>query len=172
MKKLIAIVCTLVMCLGLMTACMEKVEDNSGAANNNEPKGITLVYGDTKVDVTVGQWEAKRTQIKTNDVSLGTAKEYEFTGVTLAALMEMAGATDCTKILVKSSDGWSAEVDPADAKTYDILITDDYVGGKDIPADAGGPIKMVFPATEHPELNDKYDTWAWQWYVSEIEFVK
>ena len=86
--------------------------------------------------------------------------------------MEMAGVTECSNILVKSSDGWSAEVAPEDAQNYDILITDDYVGGKDIPADAGGPIKMVFPATEHPELNDKYDTWAWQWYVAEVEFVK
>ena len=99
-------------------------------------------------------------------------KEYEFTGVTLASLMEIAGVTECSNILVKSADGWSAEVAPEDAKAYDIMITDDYVGGKDIPADAGGPIKMVFPATEHPELNDKYDTWAWQWYVSEVEFVK
>lgn len=171
MKKLIAIICTLVMCLGLLAACGEKI-DTSGNADNDAPKGIALVYGDTKIDLTVGQWEAKRSQIKTVDVSLGTTKEYEFTGVTLAALMEIAGVTECSKILVKSSDGWSAEVDPADAKTYDIMITDDYVGGKDIPADAGGPVKMVFPATEHPELNDKYDTWAWQWYVAEIEFVK
>ena len=171
MKKLIAIVCTLIMCLGLMTACGERIDDSSNA-NNNEPKGITLVYGDTKIDLTVGQWEAKRTQIKTADVSLGTSKEYEFTGVTLAALMEMAGATDCTKILVKSSDGWSAEVAAEDAKSYSIMITDGYVGGKEIPADAGGPVKMVFPATEHPELNDKYDTWAWQWYAAEVEFVK
>ena len=172
MKKLIAIICTLVLSLGMMTACGERIDDSNSNTNNNEPKGIALVYGDTKIDLTVGQWEAKRTQIKTADVSLGTSKEYEFTGVTLAALMEMAGATDCTKILVKSSDGWSAEVAAEDAKAYSIMITDGYVGGKEIPADAGGPIKMVFPATEHPELNDKYDTWAWQWYVAEIEFVK
>lgn len=171
MKKLIAIICTLAVCLGIMTACGEKIDEGSNA-NNNDPKGITLVYGDKKVEVTVGQWEAKRTQIKTADVSLGTSKEYEFTGVTLAALMEMAGATDCTKILAKSSDGWSAEVAAEDAKAYSILITDAYVGGKEIPADAGGPIKMVFPATEHAELAEKYDAWAWQWYVAEIEFVK
>ena len=170
MKKLIAMICALVICLSVMTACGERIEEPS--VDTSAPVGVALVYGETKIDVTVGEWEAKRTQIKTADVSLGSSKEYEFTGVTLAKLMELAGATDCTKIIVKSSDGWTAEVSAADAKAYDILITDDYVGGKDIPADAGGPIKMVFPATEHPELNDKYDTWAWQWYVSEIEFVK
>ncbi len=170
MKKLTAIVCVLVLCLGILAACGERIEEPQ--VDTSAPVGVTLVYGDTKIDVTVGQWEAKRTQIKTVDVSLGTTKEYEFTGVTLAALMEIAGVTECSNILVKSSDGWSAEVSPEDAKNYNILITDDYVGGKDIPADAGGPIKMVFPATEHPELNDKYDTWAWQWYVAEVEFVK
>ena len=170
MKKLTAIVCVLVLCLGILAGCAERIEEPQ--VDNTAPVGVTLVYGETKTDVTVGQWEAKRTQIKTVDVSLGTTKEYEFTGVTLAALMEIAGVTECSNILVKSSDGWSAEVSPEDAKNYNILITDDYVGGKDIPADAGGPIKMVFPATEHPELNDKYDMYAWQWYVSEIEFVK
>ena len=170
MKKFIAIACVLVLCLGILAGCMEKVDNST---NNNEPKGVALVYGDKKIDVTVGQWEAKRTQIKTVDLSLpGTTKEYEFTGVTLAYLMELAGATDCTQIKVKSSDGWEAVVAAADAKAYNILVTDDYVGGKDIPADAGGPIKLVFPATEHPELSNTYDAWSWQWYVAEVEFVK
>ena len=170
MKKFIAIACVLVLCLGLMAGCMEKVDDS---VDTSAPVGVVLTYGETKIDVTVGDWEAKRTQIKTVDYSLpGTTKEYEFTGVTLASLMEIAGATDCTQIIVRSSDGWEAVVEAADALAYDILITDNYVGGKAIPADAGGPIKMVFPATEHPELNDKYDAYAWQWYVSDIEFVK
>ena len=170
MKKLIAIACLLALCLGVMAGCMERVDDT---VDTNAPVGVVLVYGETKIDVTVGQWEPKRTQIKTVDYSLpGTTKEYEFTGVTLASLMEIAGATDCTNIIIKSADGWTAEVAAEDAKAYNILITDNYVGGKAIPADAGGPIKMVFPATEHPELNEKYDTWAWQWYVSEVEFVK
>ena len=170
MKKFIAIACVLVMCLGLMAGCMEKVDDS---VDTSAPVGVVLTYGETKIDVTVGDWEAKRTQIKTVDYSLpGTTKEYEFTGVTLASLMEIAGATDCTQIIVRSSDGWEAVVAAEDAKAYDILITDNYVGGKAIPADAGGPIKMVFPATEHPELNEKYDAYAWQWYVSDIEFVK
>ena len=138
--------------------------------------GMTQIFVDHGVAVPVTVIEAGPavvTQIKTVDLSLpGTTKEYEFTGVSLASLMEIAGVTECSNILVKSSDGWSAEVSPEDAKAYDILITDDYVGGKDIPADAGGPIKMVFPATEHAELAEKYDAWAWQWYVAEVEFVK
>ena len=171
MKKFIAIACILALCLGLMAGCMETVDEN--AVDTSAPVGVVLVNGATKIDVTVGDWEAKRTQIKTVDYSLpGTTKEYEFTGVTLKALMEIAGASDCAQIIVRSSDGWEAVVEAADALAYDIMITDDYVGGKEIPADAGGPIKLVFPATEHPELNDKYDAWAWQWYAAEVEFVK
>ena len=169
MKKLIAIVCVLALCLGALTACMAKVDNG---VDTSAPVGVVLVNGETKIDVTVGQWEEKRSEVKTADVSLGSTKEYEFTGVTLAALMAIAGAEDCTSILVKSSDGWEVAVDAADALAYKILITDGYVGGKAIPEDAGGPIKLVFPATEYPELNDKYDMYAWQWYVSEIVFVK
>ena len=84
MKKFIAIVCILAMCLGVMAGCMEKV-DNS--VDTSAPVGVKLVYGETTKDVTVGEWEAKRTQIKTADVSLGSSKEYAFTGVTLKSLM-------------------------------------------------------------------------------------
>ena len=168
MKKFIAIACILALCLGVLAACGEPIPTEG----NDTPIGLKLVYNGNTIDVTNGQWEPLRSQVNTADVSLSTSKVYEFTGVTLAKLMELAGASDCTKIIVKSSDGWTAEVDAADAKAYDIMITDGYVGGKAIPADAGGPIKMVFPATDHPELNDKYDMYAWQWYVSEIEFVK
>lgn len=136
-----------------------------------EKVGVSLICGEKKIDVTVGQWEARRTQIRTVDLSIGNGAEYEFTGVMLASLMELVGVTECSNILVKSYDGWISEVAPEDAKAYDVLIADAYVGGKEIPADAGGPIKMVFPATEHPELGDRYDSWAWQWFVSEIEFV-
>ena len=170
MKKFIAIACILALCLGLMAGCMEKVDTT---VDPSTPVGLTLVNGETKIEVTAGQWEPHRTQIKTVDYSMpGTTKEYEFTGVTLKALMEIAGASDCTSIVIRSSDGWEAVVEAADALAYDIMITDDYVGGKEIPADAGGPIKLVFPATEHPELNEKYDAWAWQWYAAEVEFVK
>ena len=75
MKKLIAIICTLVLCLGVLSACGERIDDSGSNVDNDAPKGITLVYGDTKIDVTAGQWEAKRSEIKTVDVSLGTAKE-------------------------------------------------------------------------------------------------
>ncbi len=170
MKKFIAIACILAMCLGIMAGCMEQVDES---IDTSAPVGITLIYGETKIEVTAGQWEPKRTEIKTVDYSMpGTTKEYEFTGVTLASLMEIAGASDCTSIIIRSSDGWEATVAAADALAYDIMITDNYVGGKAIPADAGGPIKLVFPATEHPELNDIYDAWAWQWYAAEVEFVK
>ena len=73
MKKFIAIACILVMCLGIMAGCMEKVEDT---VDPNALVGVTLVYGETKIEVNAGQWEPKRTQIKTVDVSLGTTKEY------------------------------------------------------------------------------------------------
>ena len=168
MKKFIAIACILALCLGVLAACGEPVPTEG----NDTPIGLQLVYNGTTTDVTTGQWEPLRSQVKTSDVSLGTSKEYEFTGVTLAKLMELAGATDCTKIIVNSTDGYSTEITVEDAKAYDIMITDGYVGGKEIPADAGGPIKLVFPASEHPELNDTYDAWSWQWYVGSVEFVK
>ena len=42
MKKFIAIACVLVMCLGLMAGCMEKVEET---VDPSTPVGVTVVYG-------------------------------------------------------------------------------------------------------------------------------
>ena len=48
MKKFIAIVCILAMCLGVLAGCMEKV-DNS--VDTNAPVGVTLVYGENKIEL-------------------------------------------------------------------------------------------------------------------------
>lgn len=163
MKKLFAVFCILALCLATLTGCVGKVE--------SEPMDLTLIYGDTEVQVMSDEFDEKRTEVTTVDASLpGTTKEYTFTGVTLADLMEMAGVEECSKAIVNSTDGYSTEVAAADIAAYDIMITDGYTD-KAIPADAGGPIKLVFPATEYPELNDTYDAWSWQWYVGSVEFV-
>ena len=55
-------------------------------------------------------------------------------------------------------------------KKYDMTV---LVDDKNVfPPYPGAPICLNSTLEEYPELNDKYDAWAWQWYVAEIEFVK
>lgn len=165
MKKIVSIVCVIALCLGVLAGCGQKIEAQ-------EETIVKLVWNGTTTEVKTSQWNDKSTQVSTEDASLGGGKVYDFVGVKLSTLMEIAGAGDCTKAIVKSSDGYSAEVAVEDIKAYDITLVTAYASGKLLEEDAGGPLKLVYPITEHPELNDTYDAWSWQWYVCEVEFVK
>ena len=86
--------------------------------------------------------------------------------------MKLAGADGCAKALVKSTDGLVGEVSAEDIRNYDIALVNGYAGGKPLKTGAGGPVKIVFPVTEHPELKGSYTYRSWQWYVCEVEFVR
>ena len=73
---------------------------------------------------------------------------------------------------MKSTDGLVGEVSAEDIRNYDIALVSGYAGGKPLRTDEGGPVKIVFPVTEHPELKDRYTFRSWQWFVCEVEFVR
>lgn len=168
MKKFIAIVCILALSLGVLVGCGET--ENNQTDDSASKVGVVLVYDGIQIDVSTDEWDSHKTQVTTDDPALG--KSYDFVGVTLADLMEIAGASDCTKVIVKAGDGYSTEIPVADVTSYSIMLANGYASGKSIDAGAGGPVKLVFPITDHPELSDTYDAWSWQWYVEEVEFVK
>ena len=132
---------------------------------------VTLVWEGSNTDVKATEWNVRSVQIHTEDVGMGNGKVYDYIGVTLLDLMKLAGADECTKTLVKSTDGLIGEVSAADIRNYDIALVNGYADGKPIKAGAGGPLKIVFPVTEHPELRDSYSFRSWQWYVCEVEFI-
>ena len=94
-------------------------------------------------------------------MGLGGDKVYDYVGVKLSDLMEMAKADECVKVIVKASDGYSREVSAADARNYDIALVSGYDNGEAIPEEEGGPLKLVFPISDHPELKNTYDKWSW-----------
>lgn len=163
MKKIISICTIIMLCLGILAGCGQK---------SQEETVVKLVFDEETIEVTTSRWEEKTVQISTEDIGLGDGKVYDFVGVKLSDLMEMAGADECGKAIVHASDNHSSEVSAEDIKNYDIVLVNSHVDGKPISKDAGGPVKLVFPVTDHPELKDRYETWSWMWYVYEIEFVK
>ena len=162
MKKILSVVIVFVLCLGLLSGC--------GKAKEDDPPVIKLTYGDSSVEVTTSEWNKKAIQLTTDDAAL--SKSCEYVGVKLADLMEIAGAADCSSINVKASDGYTTEISAEDAKNYPILIANSFGDGKPIDAGSGGPVKLVFPITDYPELSNTYDMWSWQWYTVEVEFVR
>ena len=143
-----------------------------GDGTIQEETVVTLIWENSDIDVRTTEWNEHSVEIHTEDIGMGNGKVYDFVGVTLFDLMKLAGADECIKALVKSTDGLIGEVTAEDIRNYDIALVCGYADGKSIKADAGGPLKIVFPVTEHPELKDRYTVRSWQWYVCEVEFIR
>lgn len=132
---------------------------------------VSLVWEGSNTDIKTAWWNEQSVRIHTEDVGMSNGKVYDFIGVTLSDLMKLVGADECTRALVKSSDGLIGEVSAEDIRNYDIALVNGYADGKPVKTSAGGPVKIVFPVTEHPELKDRYTYRSWQWYVCEVEFI-
>lgn len=189
MKKIISIICALVFCVFAFAGCSSKSATTTAAtteattaaateattaaateAKTDDAAVVTLVYDGKSTSVSASDFSAKSQTQTITDPNLG--KTYDFVGVTLADLMEMAGAKDCTSIKVACKDNMSTTIAAEDAAQYPIMIANAYADGKSISAGAGGPVKLVFPYDQYPDLKDKYAAETWMWYVTEIDFTK
>ncbi len=159
----VCIVCIAALCTGAFA-------DVGGTIQ--EETVVSLVWEDSRTDVKTTEWNERSVQIHTEDIGMRDGTVYDYAGVTLFDLMKLAGADECTKALVKSTDGLTGEVSAEDIRGYEIALVNAYADGKPIKANAGGPVKIVFPVTEHPELKESYTIWSWQWFVREIEFIR
>ena len=140
--RAVCVVCMTVLCTGAF----------AGGGEIQEETVVSLVWEDRTADVETSWWNERSVHIHTEDVGTGGGTIRDYVGVTLSDLMELAGADGCAKAIVKSTDGLTGEVSAEDMRNYDIALVNGYAGGKPIKAGEGGPLKIVFPVTEHPEL--------------------
>ncbi|HOK16657.1 MAG TPA: molybdopterin-dependent oxidoreductase [Defluviitoga tunisiensis] len=91
-----------------------------------------------------------------------------YRGVAISDLLKYVGVPANTKnVVIVASDGMEVSVEYADVMEYPIILAYATVSGEKvraIPSSQGGPIKLVFPLQEHPELFEKYPNWCW-WVV-------
>ena len=107
-----------IVCIAFL--CMSAFADDGGVIQ--EETVVTLVWEGSNTDVKTTEWNVRSVQIHTEDVGMGNGKVYDYVGVTLLDLMELAGADECSKALVKSTDGLIGEVSAADIRNYDIAL--------------------------------------------------
>ena len=172
MKKRICFAYMVICMVGIVCACMNAIADRASDTPDETETVVSLVWENKRIDVSFSEWSKHSFQISTEDVGLGNGKVYDFVGVKLSDLIKLAGADECTKALVKSTDGLTGEVSAEDIRNYDIALVNGYSGGTPLSVNKGGPVKIIFPVSEHPELNDTYTLRSWQWYVCEVEFIK
>lgn len=89
----------------------------------------------------------------------------EFTGVSIAALAEAAGATGAT-VSVQALDGYAVEVPMSEMveKGAVLALARD---GKPLGIGSFGPAQLVFPRAEREDLAEMADDW-WVWQVYHV----
>lgn len=92
-----------------------------------------------------------------------------FEGFLMRDLLERLGAEGDTAAALALND-YLIEIPMQDFHDYDVLVADTMDGEALSPRDKG-PLWIVYPRDDHPELQDiRYDyRWVWQLYHLEIQ---
>jgi len=128
---------------------------------------ITETNSDKGLELDMAMLEGIGTKLyEGTDPWLGKKK---YTGVVIADILKFAGASkDVAEILVIAKDGKKVTLKAEDVDKYAIMLaTQD--AGKAIGSGLGGPVKLVFPYTAHPELEKMYPKDDWNWFVVTLE---
>ena len=92
-----------IVCIVCITALrMSAFADGDGTIQDEAV--VTLIWENSDIDVGTTEWNEHSVEIHTEDIGMGNGKVYDFVGVTLFDLMKLAGADECTKVFVKSTD--------------------------------------------------------------------
>lgn len=109
------------------------------------------------------------TRIKTREPMPGSVdKMHEFRGVLVSKLLDRLGvAPGVDSVTFVAFDAYRATVRLEDIRRYPILLAIER-DGKPMTRSEGGPIKLVFPSSQFPELGKRYDDTAWVFYVTHL----
>ena len=91
-----------------------------------------------------------------------------FEGVLLSKLVERVGATGDTAVTIAIND-YKVEIPVADFARYPVILA--YrMNGDLLKIRDKGPLWIIYPQDDHPELKTKETQAKWVWQVKEIRF--
>ncbi|HLO86058.1 MAG TPA: molybdopterin-dependent oxidoreductase [Nostocaceae cyanobacterium] len=93
---------------------------------------------------------------------------FEFQGITVSTLLKKIGLpANVQEITFVCYDSYQVTVKVQDLLDYPIILAV-AKNGKPIAREQGGPIYLVFPYTQYPQIKTKYIESFWAFYVSNI----
>ncbi|YAF95096.1 MAG: molybdopterin-dependent oxidoreductase [Nodularia sp. CChRGM 3473] len=93
---------------------------------------------------------------------------FDFRGVLVSTLLKQFGAASGIKdITFVSLNSYFVTLSLQDLLAYPITLAI-AKNGQPIPRDQGGPIYLVLPYTQYPQLKQKYNESTWAFYVSHM----
>ncbi len=89
-------------------------------------------------------------------------------GVLLSTVLEYVGfPLGADKVVLVASDAKEFEIRIADLLVYPIILVLD-VDGDALIESLGGPVKVAYPYTAYPAIEEVYPPENWAWYVIEV----
>ncbi|MDB9304253.1 molybdopterin-dependent oxidoreductase [Nodularia spumigena CS-591/12] len=93
---------------------------------------------------------------------------FKFTGISVSSLLKNFGSqSEITEITFVCYDAYQVTINIKDLLKYPIILAV-AKDGQPIPREQGGPIYLIFPYTEYPDIRKKYDPGIWAFYVTHI----
>lgn len=93
---------------------------------------------------------------------------FQFRGVAVSKLLEKFGvAPNVTEVTFVAYDGYRSTVNLADLRRYPIIIALERNNRK-ISRSDGGPLYLVFPYDQHPQLQEQYPDRFWAFYLTDM----
>jgi DMSO/TMAO reductase YedYZ molybdopterin-dependent catalytic subunit len=156
-------------------AANQEIADKQGKRNDSSEQWQFSIQGQINqnqpIRFSLNELKAiSPSQVRTKDPHyLGNRNQVNtFLGITVNQLLERfppdARVRDITFV---SFDGYRSTVDIDDLRRFPIMLAWER-NGVSIPRNQGGPIYLVFPHTEFPELETKYPGSSWSFYVTDM----
>ncbi|MEB3177436.1 MAG: molybdopterin-dependent oxidoreductase [Nostocaceae cyanobacterium] len=119
-------------------------------------------------------WQQVRTgataNVKTNDPNyvIKPNKIFNFRGILVSKLLKsISNIPDVKTVTFISFDGYQVTVSLEDLLAYPITLAIER-DNQPLARDQGGPIYLIFPYNQYPELKQKYTSGDWAFYVTNI----
>ncbi|MEA5576594.1 molybdopterin-dependent oxidoreductase [Anabaena sp. UHCC 0451] len=147
------------------------------AKNNQQREWNLIIQGQTATGKTETLNWSELQDLATVNVNTVDANNianpnqvFKFTGIPIKALIEKLGEkTDFTEITFVCYDAYQVTIKIEDLLKYPIILAlakDD----QPIPRNEGGPIYLIFPYSQYPEISKNYDDGMWAFYVTHLIF--
>ncbi len=165
MKKFVLVLVAVLMLGTLIAGCApkEKAVELGPALLTVSGKIGSPNSGDKYV-VDQAFFDSKSVEIKMDDPWMGDGLAYK--GILVRDLLTaMKVPDDATTIRLIATDGKGIDIAIADAKKWDIMLVH-WADGTELATDAGGPVKIAFPADARATYPD--DQWMWWLTTAEV----
>ena len=142
------------------------------AANLRTPEGPVILTVNGQIEVPNGEAQFDRAGLERLGLHHLKTQTYwtdgvqDFEGIFLRDLLRVVGAHG-TAALMQALNDYSIEIPLSDAESFDVLIAI-KINGADMPIRDKGPLWLIYPIDQHPELDRKTTADKMIWQLSKI----